>query len=221
MKRTTTHKHERGEVSGWMITAIGLIVAFLAVGSLAIWIFFNYQDQKNNVDTKVGEAVAIAKKEQADEDEIKFAAREKEPNREFTGPDDYGRLAFMYPKTWSVYVAKEVARAGGVYEAYLNPITVPPVSADQQFATRVLIETKNYDEVLKQYEQKITKGELRSSTFNANGENGVRIDGTFSENIRGSAVIFKLRDKVVTIRTDADFFKPDFDALIATIKFNS
>ena len=71
-------------------------------------------------------AVAEAKKEQATLDEDKFAQREKEPNRQFVGPDDYGRLTFDYPKTWSVYVARDTSR-GGTYEAYLNPITVPPV----------------------------------------------------------------------------------------------
>jgi hypothetical protein len=61
---------------------------------------------------------------------------------------------------------------------------------------------------------------LKSSAVKADDQNGTRLDGSFSKDIRGSAVIFKIRDKTVTIRTDADTFRADFDALVATITFN-
>ena len=47
-----------------------------------------------------------------------------------------------------------------------------------------------------------------------------RFDGSFSDDIRGSAVIYKIRDKTVTLRTDAETFRPAFDELIKTITFN-
>lgn len=202
-----------------MIAIIGLIALVLLTGGMAIWAYFSYNDQKTNVDGKIDLAKAEAKKQQADDDEVKFAQREKEPNRQFAGPDDYGRLVFDYPKTWSVYEARDVSR-GGTYEAYLNPITVPPVSATQQFALRVTIEEKDYDQVVKSYEALVKKGDLRTSATSANGNNGTRIDGNFTKDIRGSAVIYKVRDKTVTLRTDADTFKPDFENIIKTINFN-
>lgn len=214
------HKHEQGGISGSTLAIIGLIILFLGAGSTAIWAYVNYNEQKTNVDGKIDLAVAEAKKEQSDADEAKFAEREKEPNRQFVGPDDYGRLTFMYPKTWSVYVARDVSK-GGSYESYLNPVTVPPVSNTQQFSLRVLVEEKDYDQVVKSYENDVKKGELRSSVTSANGHNGTRLDGNFTKDIRGSAVIYKIRDKTITIRTDADTFKPDFEKIITTIDFNS
>jgi hypothetical protein len=219
MKTLSQHKHERGEVNGSLIAIIGLIVLVLAAGSAAIWAYVNYNEQKTNVDGKIDLAVAKAKKDQGDTDEVKFAEREKEPNRQFVGPDDYGRVTFDYPKTWSVYVAKDGSQ-GGNYEAYLNPITVPPVSPTQQFSLRVVIEEKDYDQVVKLYQELVKKGDLRSSAVSANGNNGTRLDGSFSKDIRGSAVIYKIRDKTVTVRTDADTFKPDFENLIKTLNFN-
>lgn len=219
MNTTHTRKYEQGGVSGSLIAIIGLIVLVLVTGSLAIWAYLNYNEQKTNVDGKIDLAVAQGKKEQGDEDEKKFAEREKEPNRQFVGPDDYGRLTFDYPKTWSVYEASDVSK-GGAYEAYLNPITVPPVSSTQQYALRVLIEEKDYDQVVKSYESLVKKGDLRSSATSANGNNGTRFDGNFTKNIRGSSVIYRIRDKTVTVRTDADTFKPDFENIIKTIKFN-
>lgn len=219
--KTYKHKNERGAVSGSMIAIIGLVVLVLGAGSMAIWAYINYNEQKTNVDGKIKLAVAEGKKEQSDEDEKKFAEREKEPLRQFAGPDDYGRLTFNYPKTWSVYEATNVAKNGGAYEAYISPIVVPTIASDQQFALRVLIEEKDYDQIVKSYESLVEKGDLRSSATSANGHNGTRLDGNFTKNIRGSAVIYKIRDKTVTLRTDADTFKPDFEALIKTIDFNS
>ena len=221
MKRTRTY--HRGEVDGWMISTIGLIVLVIGAGSLAIWAVMNYQEQKTNVDGKIERAVTEGKKEQLEEDEEKFAEREKEPRRDFVSPDDVGRLTFTYPKTWSVYVDQDPVaqgKSGGDYKAYLHPITVPPVDIrNQQFAVRVSILSENYNEYLKGYERDIDKGELRSSTVTVNGENGVRLDGNFSKEIRGSAVIFKIRDKTAVVQSDADTFRHDFNDLIKTIKF--
>lgn len=214
------HKHESGGVSGSLIAIILLAILAAVFGALAIWAYINYNEQKTNVDGKIDVAVATAKKDQADEDEKKFAEREKEPNREFVGPEDYGRLTFSYPKTWSASVTKDTSK-GGTYEAYLNPVVVPPVSQTQQFALRVLIEEKDYEKVIESYKQLVDKGDLRTSATSSNGNAGTRLDGSFSKDIRGAAVIYKIRDKTVTIRTDADTFKPDFEELIKTINFNT
>lgn len=215
----TYKTRENGFANGWMIATIGLIVLVSIASGLAVWSYINYNEQKTTVDTQVSDAVATAKKTQADADEAKFIQYEKQPNRLFVGPDDYSRVTFNYPKTWSVYVNKD-ASSGGTYEAYLNPVTVLPVSATQQFALRVLIEQKDYDKAITSYDPLVNKGDLKSSSVKADGTNGTRLDGKFTKDIRGSAVIFKILDKTLTIRTDANTFKADFDALIKTIKFN-
>lgn len=210
---------ERGGITTAATIAIVLGVFAAVLAGLAIWAFLSYNEQKTDVDGRIKAAVADAQKIQADVDEKKFAEREKEPNRQFVGPDDYGRVTFYYPKTWSAYVAKDINQ-GGAFEAYLNPVTVPFPTATQQFALRITIEQKDYDKEIASYESLIKKGDLRSSITSANGENGTRLDGSFSKDIRGAAVIYKIRDKTVTIRTDADTFKPDFDKIIKTIEFN-
>lgn len=216
----TNRIHERGAINRLVISIVILSILTVVAVGLAVWGVTNYMDQKSNVDSKVADAVATAKKVQADSDEVKFTARDKEPNRQFVGPDDYGRLTFNYPKTWSVYVNKDASNGGTTYEAYLNPVSVPPVSSSQQYALRVLIEQKDYATALIGYDAQVKSGDLKSSPISADGSNGTRLDGKFSSDIRGSAVIFKIRDKTLTLRTDANTFLPDFNALIATIKFN-
>jgi hypothetical protein len=217
--KTYRHKNEQGGVSGSMIAIVGLVVLVVVAGSLAIWAYISYTEQKTDVDGKINLAVAKAKNDQQTDDDKKFAEREKEPNRTFVGPDNFGRLTFSYPKTWSVFVSEDGADTNS-YHAYLNPISVPPLSEKQQYSLRVTIEQKDYDQVVKTYQEKVRKGDLRASATSANGHNGTRLDGTFTKNIRGAAVIYQIRDKTVTLRTDADTFKPDFEALIKTIDFN-
>lgn len=213
------HTHETGAINSLLLSTILVSVAAVGFAALSVWLYMNYSDQKNNVDSKVGVAVADAQHKQAADDEAKFLERDKQPLRQFSGPDDYGRLSFNYPKTWSVYVAHDISQ-GGSYQAYLNPVTVPPVSDKQQFALRVTIEQRDYNQVISSYQDRVKQGKLTPSATSSNGKEGTRLDGQFTNDIRGSAVFYKIRDKTVTIRTDADTFKPDFDALIKTINFN-
>jgi hypothetical protein len=210
---------EKHHFNGWLIATIILILVTAALIALTVWLYFNYNEQKTNVDGKIEIAVSAAKKEQVNIDNIKRTESEKLPNRKFVGPDDYGRVTFDYPKTWSVYIDKD-ATNGGTYEAYLNPITVPPIVASQQYALRVVIEQKDSDKEIASFNSLVKKGDLKASSVTADGNNGTRLDGTFSKDIRGSMVIFKIRDKTLTVRTDAVTFAPDFNKLIATIKFN-
>ena len=218
----TSRDSSAGSINGALIAIIALTILFIGSGATAVYAYLQYRDASTNLNEKISLAKAEAKRQQATEDEEKFAQREKEPNRQFVGPDNYGRVTFNYPKTWSVYESSSDSSSGGTYRAYLNPIKVPPVAgASTQVALRVTIEQRDYSQVLQTYQPLVKTGKLTSSSFSANGHDGTRLDGSFTEKIRGSMVVFKIRDKTLTIQTDADTFKPDFDALIQTIKFNS
>ena len=211
---------ESGVISGLMVAVIGLSVLVLGLGSFAIWAFVSFNDAQSNVDDKIAIAVAQAKEDQSNADEEKYTEREKTPTKKFTAPDDYCGLSFQYPKTWSAFESEQLTN-GGDYKAYLNPDVVPPISNSQQFALRVLIEQKDYDDVLNQYQGLVQKGALRESSASSQGNQGARLTGDFSKDIRGDAVIYRCRDKTITVRTDADAFKKDFDAVQRTISFNS
>lgn len=203
-----------------VVIAIILSVLIVLLSILSTWLFISYNEQKNDVDGKINSAVTDAKKQQADELEANFIEREKSPNLEFNGPEDFGSLSFMYPKTWSLYIENDGSR-GDDYKAYFNPRSVPSVDDKaQRFALRLYIEKTDYEDAISDYDSQVEDGDLKSSSVTINNIKGVRLDGNFSEDIRGSAVIFKMRDKTLTIRTDANIFKNDFDKLIKTIKFN-
>lgn len=200
-------------------TALILAIVFGAIavilGGLSIWLGINYTDQKNNVDAIADTRVAEAIKKQAEKLELEFSEREKQPFVQFTGPEDFGRLVFSYPKTWSMFVEKNQIP----YIAYLNPKFIHPISSDSRYALRVVIQDRMYEDVVAAYNNQVKKG-LASSAININDSVGTRFDGELTSKIIGSAVIFKIRDKTVTLQTDAEVFRPDFEQIIKTITFN-
>lgn len=233
-----SRKSERGSIDHKVIGIVVLGVLFMGAGSAAIWAYMNYVDAKENVDSKVQAAQAEATKTQSDKDEAAFLAREKEPMRQFASPDDYGHITFDYPKTWSVYQATVTGESGVTYAVYLNPVYVPPVPSNalndlkagsklsastdyvSKFAVRLKVEQKTYDDTLATYSALLKTGQLKSSAFTAGTVTGTRFDGKFNGDITGSAVVIKVRDRTMTLRTDADVFTDDFNKLIQTVKFN-
>lgn len=213
--------HERGAINASMFAIIALTVLVIAFGSFGVWAYLNYMEQKKDVDSKISSAEDKAKLVQSTADEEKFAKREKEPLRQFVGPADYGRLTFDYPKTWSAYQATDISKGGGVtYEAYLNPILVPPVQETNKIALRVKIEQKIYEQALAFYDKQIQKGELKTSVYNDGVHTGTTMTGNFSKDMISTTVFIKMRDRTLTLRTDGEVFKEDFAAILKTVKFN-
>ena len=210
---------ESGMTNKWLMVSIVFVITTVVFGGVMTWALVNYFSEKGTVDTQVATAVSDAKKTQADADTAKFNERDKQPNRQFVGPDDYGTLTFNYPKTWSVYVSSD-GSTSSTYQAYLNPVSVPAVSQSSLYALRVTIETKDYDQVINSYTSLVKSGALQSSVVKSGNQTGTRLDGNFTKDLRGSAVIFKIRDKTATIRTDANTFEGDFNALVSTLTFH-
>jgi len=214
-------RHEVGAIKGSIFAIIALIILVLVFGSFSIWAYINYMDQKTDVDGKISEASAAAVLESSKKLQTAFEKEEKEPLRQFVGPSDYGRLTFNYPKTWGAYQATDISEGGGAtYEAYLNPVLVPPVGDTTKFALRITIEQKTYDQSVTDYSKEVEKGELKSSVYSDGTRTGTRLVGNFNEDIYGTAVLIKMRDRTLTLRTDGDVFKDDFEALLKTVKFN-
>ena len=216
----TRDKSERGSVNGWMVGTIGCLILFLIAGSLAIWAYMQYSREKSHVQSKDAIKVAEGKREQAEFDWRKYSDEAKNLRVEFVGPTEYGRVSFMYTKTWSVYIANDGSDRGD-YKAYFHPISVPPITnKNSRFALRLEIINKNMDTVLNEYQSRLKKGELTSSSTEFNGISATRIDGTFEKELRGSVVLMKVRDKTIRFSTDADTFKPDFQTILSTVKIS-
>lgn len=213
-------QNQKGSQAGWMIATIVLGVLVVGVGGLAGYIYIQYKDNKTFLDEKVSKAVLESNKEQADKLEKDFAEREKLPTRTFAGPEDFGRLTFSYPKTWSVYVEDDGSDRGD-YEAYMHPITVPTIDDKTPYALRIKILNEDYDKVISSYDELVKKGDLKSSATVISGVPAVRLEGKFSQDLQGYMILFRVRDKTVTLQSNAEIFKEDFDKLLETVTINT
>lgn len=215
------YPENHGRSNSRSLTVVSAVLGVLTAGLLAfgIWAFVNYMDQKNNVDAIVGRAVDAAKQEQKNVDEASFTEREKQPTRELDGPSDLGSLKVSYPKTWSAYVDKD--GTSGAYMAYLHPSAVKSVSQKALNAVIVSIESKAYEDSLKAFESDVAKGDLKATPAKLGDNLGTRLDGAFSKDIQGAAVLFKLRDKTLKIMVQSNDYLGDFNNIILpSINFN-
>lgn len=230
MQQTPPVMEPKKSISGLVKTIVIILLSLLSVTfiGLFIWMTIRYSTARDEVDSEIEEAVALARAEEESIQAEIYAREKKFPYQTFSGPVDYGQLTFLYPKTWSVYVAADAA-SGGNFNAYFNPIQVDAVGKDTINALRVSILNKSYEEVVKQYQRDVDKkdatlsvqvepvGDAEAGTnVTANRYTGT-IPGT---DLEGIIVIFKIRDKTVIMQTDSLLFQEDFDNLLHTITFN-
>lgn len=202
-----------------IISIVAGLIAVTFVG-LFIWMYSQWDTVQKDVDGQIDAAVATAVKEKANELENQFVEREKMPYTTFAGPIDYGELSFEFPKTWSVYEAKD-ATAGGDYEAYLNPGKVFPVGQNTINALRVIIKDQSYDSYISLYENYVKSGKLSVDVRLVNGENANIYKGELPQtNLVGIATVFKIRDKAAVMQTDAMIFEEDYNRIMDSVRFN-
>lgn len=212
-------KNSAGFVSASVVLSILFGLLFVGASGFGVWAFMNYQDQKDNVDAKIASAVKVAKDEQSKEDETVFAEKEKQPTRQLIGPVDLGALSLDYPKTWSVYL--ENNGSGSQFSAILHPGAVTSTQQRAPYALRVNVVNSTYENMVATYQSQVNGGSLKALPIKLNDTDGLRIDGKFSDTITGSMVLFKIRDKTLTLLTESPTFVPDFDKIILpSLKFN-
>ena len=224
---TAVEPKKKLDVGNLIKTIVIVLLALTTVTfiGLFIWKQVQYDVVSEDVQGQIALAVAVAKDEQSEADEAEFAEREKYLYRSFSGPADYGQLSFEYPKTWSVYVAKDASN-GGDFEAYFNPIQVDAISNDTINALRVIIRDEDFESVTQEYQRyledkdkplSVTTITIGEASTTANLYTG-KIPNT---ELSGYIVIFKIRDKTAILRTDAVQFWGDFQRVLDTITFNA
>lgn len=213
---------------------IALVIACLsaAVAIIAMVAFFvKWQNLQRNGENDTLLAIEAGKLEQQQEDDLAFLEKDKEPWLEFKGvPEALGGLTFSYPKTWNAYVASE-GLDGGDFVSYFRPSEVLPTKdARSRYALRVSIVSKYYDQVVEEYNKKVTEynsDELANTKLESAGSvqsfDGVsmRFNGTIEDNLNGSVVLLQINDRTAIIQTDSEVYQTDYDKVVESLKRNN
>ncbi len=199
-------------------TVMGIFstLTVIMIGGLA-FATYKYTDLKKNFNTRSDEITKRALIENTNRLEADFVEREKREFVTYTALSELGDLSFLHPKNWHIYLKDDSVND---YEVYFHPKRIRPIDKDSRYALRLNVTDKSYERVIKEYDSLVRKKDLSSEVISINGVNGTLFKGMFNKYIKGSAVVFKLRDKTVTIRTDAPQFEKDFNEIIQTITFN-
>ncbi|MBP9820732.1 hypothetical protein KBC85_01180 [Candidatus Saccharibacteria bacterium] len=213
MMPTPKPKKSKKLLFGFVLVTFLLIVFVI----LAVVFYGQMQDYKTNSDQKSSVAVEQAKKDQEKQLNEQFAEKEKEPLKSYTGPANAAAVKIVYPKTWSLYTVE--GPSGDTLSSYFNPNLVPNVSnKDNLYALRLNVLEQPYANILRTFESKVTKGEVKVTPFVASNvkdaETGVRIDGAITNNTIGSMVLIPVRDKTIQLWTESGNYTADFDNFV-------
>lgn len=200
-----------------------LILALAAAGGFGWWAFGQRQDYKNNFDKKLSAEVAKAQASQKTQLEQEFAEREKSPNKTFRGSATYGSIIFNYPKTWSGYI--DQSNSSEPINGYFFPDIVPSANRSGNtptaFALRIELISTDYAQVVEQFDSQITQGILKALAYVppkmagvTNVQTGTRFNGEIEQDIQGSMVVIKVRDKTLKIYTQSPRYLSDFNNIV-------
>ena len=208
--------NQRGSVDSWLIAFIFTLIIFLAAAGFGIWAYTGKQDYKNNVDAKIVVASEKAVAANTAKLEAQFLEREKEPLRTYNGPESYGSLAISYPKTWSAYV-DDSGKGAAPVDGSFNPKYVPGLNSGSSVALRSQVLNTKYAQTIKSFESAIKSGKATATPYSlpkVPGIVGLRVDGEIKTGKQGSLIVLPLRDKTITVWTEAPQFIPDFNTII-------
>lgn len=206
---------------GWIIATILLGLILIGATVFAFWAFGERQDYKNHSDKKAAAAVEVAKKQQSEVDDRRFAEELKNPLKTFVGPESYGSVSIQYPKTWSAYVSTTPSSTSAI-DAYFNPDVVPNpdpsnTSSRPAIALRVQIVNRSYSQVVDSNKSYVSSGKLTATPYalpKMPDQIGMKFTGALSEKLNGTQIVLPLRDKTLIINTDTDQFLADFNNYI-------
>ena len=217
-----------GDPYSLLKTIVIIILSLTTIAFICLTIYFlnQYNEASNDLEEKIAYEKSVAQEEQYNKDQKEFAEREKYPYKTFAGPTDYGELSFKYPKTWSVYIASDILKTSGDFEAYLNPAEVESINSKSSlYGLRVKIRDKSFESVVAEYQKALDKKDSNLSVESITLKNGTtanKYTGTIpGTEFSGYIVVFKIRDKTAVIQTDSILFESDYNKILDSITFNA
>lgn len=206
------------------------MTVLLLVGAIGFgaWAFMGRADYKNNVDSKIADAVTIAKQQESTAKDKQFVEDEKKPLRTYSGPEAFGSIQLSYPKTWSGFVDDTGKSNSTLLDGYFYPNIVPSIAQDSSsvFSLRMVVTNQSYAQTLTTItSQSSSSSGITPPTITPYAlpkvpkAVGIKLVGTLplssgTSKKQGEMVVLPLRDKTLQIWSETAVFAPDFETNI-------
>ncbi|MDB5170494.1 MAG: hypothetical protein JWO35_188 [Candidatus Saccharibacteria bacterium] len=215
-------KHNQdGAVSGLAISLVFTVLLLIGAIAFGGWAFMSRADYKSNTDSKIEDAVIIAKQQEGSAKDAQFLQDEKKPLRTYKGPEAYGSLEINYPKTWSGYIDDKGKSSSALVDGYFNPSVVPSITDETSvFALRIQVLSQQYSQVLSTVKSSTTNGSTAPPTISpyalpkVPGTVGIKVSGTLPNGKQGTMIVLPLRSQTLEVWAETSQFTPDFEASI-------
>lgn len=214
----TSKSRQAGAINLLAIPLVLVTVLLFGVAAVAYTFYGQATDYKNNVDQKVAVAVDAASEKISAQKDKDNEEKNKFPYNRYDGPDSYGALRILYPKTWSAHISEARTRTNKPVEGWFAPGFVPATGDENNtFALRVVVEQRTYDAVLREYQGNVKSGKIAAQPYQSpNVPNivGTRLEGEVISKKQGAMIIMPLRDKTLRMWTESRDYVADFNNII-------
>lgn len=205
-------KNNSGVVNAMLVPLMISVVLVAGLAVFGVWSYFQYTNQKNNVEDLVAEGIVTAVAAKEAELQENYDEQKKEPYLNYVSPSALGSVSITYPRTWSAYV-QESGNNTKPLDGFFHPNFVPADSG-VAYALRMTIETRDYDAELGTYKRNIEKGVVTAKPIKIEGVTGTILEGSITNKVKGAIVLMPLRDKTLSIWTESTAFLKDFKNVI-------
>lgn len=210
----TLHKEQRGILNALLLPLIAVVLLFVVAIVFGVWAYGGKQDYKNNVDSKIDDAVSAAIKKEDAKKAAEYAEEAKNPFKTYSGPAAYGSLQVQYPRTWSAYVVEQTTGSNTV-DGYFNPNFVPAVNAaSSSFALRVRVVNQSYASVMQSFQSYIKAQKLTATPYafpKVSSIIGTKLNGQITPLKQGTMVVVPLRANTLEVWTEGSSYAADFN----------
>lgn len=207
MRKLTTG----GSINILLMAFIGVCIVLVVSLVFDFSYYSKANKYKNDANTLIAQAVAIAEAKQATQLDNQFKVESENPFISYTGPSQYGSVYVSYPKDWSAYVD---TNGSNPLDAYFNPGVVPSVGVSGSvFALRLQINSNTYSQQLQQYTAQQQSSNLSITPYQLRKVpqvTGVLIQGQIEPNKTGDLVMFPDRTNTLELWTESTNYNSIF-----------
>lgn len=206
-----------GEINALLIPFVLVFLLLIGSSGFGYWAYMSRQDYKNNTDSKVAIAVQAANKQLTAQLDARFAQEEKSPYLTYNGPEAYGSVKIIYPKTWSAYAAVNDG-SDTPLDSYFYPGAIPDITDQTNtYALRTQVMAQPYSQELQQYQAQAQGGQVTVKPYalpKLPNVVGVYLTGQVQDQKQGEMVLLPLRSQTLAIWTESAQFEGDFNNII-------
>jgi hypothetical protein len=162
-------------------------------------------------------AVAKARDNQKQLDNLDFTRINESPFRAYTAPVQFGSFVVSFPKNWSSSVREQPQ--GTQVSLALNPDFLRNTNGqDEITAVRVMLMLTSQAQYMEQFKSNLKSGTLKQVSTKVSGQTAFEFNGKFNGRKTIREVVVPIRDKVLVFSTESSKYTLEFNTILSQAK---